>query len=434
MTIVRSFLPWLQVFFLQMTEPSGRALVALVSGWLLLPGHSLADRIRAAAVGRHRASYYRVLAGARWSLDAVGWRLLVLFLRWHPQETLLLIGDDTFLPRKGSKVFAAGMHRDPCLSTRQRTIKRWGHCWVVLSVALRSRHDPDRWFCLPVMMRLHVNEATAKKLGRPYRAKTDEMVEMLLSVEQRLPQQKLHFIADYGYTAPNMLRRIPRRIDVTGRANRRAQLFAPAPPRGPGRGRPKVRGARLPSPAQLLKQRTKRKTFQISPTRSYDVRWSGIQGCFFQAPDRLVHVVALEHCSRRREDDFFFSTVPNASCEQILRWYCVRWNIETTFRDCKQHLAIGATRNRTPRAVERSAATGFLLYSLVVLWNEARKTDASRIRNYQGKAHASFADMLAALRHESLAEHRQANFKDSTIPPELEKIVKYLEKLLVLAA
>jgi hypothetical protein len=391
------------VFFLQMTEPTGRALVVLLSGWLLLPGHSLADRIRAAAGGRHRASYYRVLASARWSLDAVSWRLLTLFLRWHPQETLLLVGDDTFLPRKGRKVFAAGMHRDPCLSTRHRKIKRWGHCWVVLSVALRSRHDPDCWFCLPVMMRLHVNEATAKKLGRRYRAKTDRMVEMLRCVEKRLSQQKLHFIADYGYTAPNMLCRIPPRIDVTGRVHRKAQLFAPAPSRGPGRGRPRVRGQRLPSPEQVLKQRAKRATLHVTANRSYQVRWSGIRGCFFQSPGRQVYVVALEHCHRRREDDFLFSTVPHANCEQIVQWYSVRWNIETTFRDCKQHLAIGAAQNRTRRAVERSAATGFLLYSLVVLWHEARQTDAFRIRNYRGKRHASFADMLAALRHESLA-------------------------------
>lgn len=111
MSIVSSFLPWLQVFFLQMTEPTGHAMVALLGGWLFSPGHSLADRIRAAVSGRHRASYYRVLGGARWSVDAVSWRLLALFLHWHPQETLLLVGDDTFLPRKGPKVFAAGMRK-----------------------------------------------------------------------------------------------------------------------------------------------------------------------------------------------------------------------------------------------------------------------------------------------------------------------------------
>lgn len=117
-----------------------------------------------------------------------------------------------------------------------------------------------------------------------------------------------------------------------------------------------------------------------------------------------------------------------------MQWYSLRWNIETTFRECKQHLAIGATQNRTRQSVERSAATGFLLYSLIVLWHEARQTDATRIRKYRGKSHASFADMLAALRHDSLVEHRRAHINDSAIPPKLEKILAYLEKLLAIAA
>jgi len=69
-------------------------------------------------------SYYRLLAAARWSIDEVSWRLLSKFLQWFPQDTLYLIGDDTLLARKGLKVYAAGMHRDPLLSTRKRTIKR----------------------------------------------------------------------------------------------------------------------------------------------------------------------------------------------------------------------------------------------------------------------------------------------------------------------
>jgi hypothetical protein len=434
MTIVDSFIPLLQVLFLSMTDPTGRAMVSLVTGWLFAPGRSLADRIRATSGKWHQASYYRVLATARWSVDAVSGRLLTTFLRWCPQETLTLVGDDTFLPRKGRKVFAAGMHRDPCLSTRQRTVKRWGHCWVVLSVVLRSSRDPAHYFCLPLMMRLYVNEATAKKQGRKYRSKTDLMIEMLQLIEQQLPQQKLHFIGDYGYTAPATLGRMPPRIEVTGRVHRRAKLYDPAPSRSRGRGRPRVRGTRLASPEQLLQQRATRQTLQITPHRSYRVRAASLQGCFYQVPDRLVQVVAVEHLRKRRENDVFYTTVLTASCQQIVQWYSQRWAIETTFRDCKQHLAIGAAQNRTRGAVQRTVPTGFLLYTLVVLWHEVRPAHTPAVREYRGKRHPSFSDMLAALRRDTLDQYRKRHLGESPLSSEPINTLTYLENLLALAA
>lgn len=434
MLIVDSFVPWLQVFFLSMSEPTGRTLISLVSGWLLLPGRSLADRIRAAEGQRHRASYYRLFSSAAWSLDAVSWRLLLRLLRWWPQKTLLLVGDDTLLPRKGPKVFAAGMHRDACLSTRSRTVKRWGHCWVVLGVVLTSRHDPHHSLCLPVMLRLFTGQATAKKLGWRYQSKSELMLEMLTQLERRLPQQKLHFLGDYGYTAPALLARIPERIEVTGRAHRRARLYRPAPPPSGRRGRPKVRGERLASPEQLLAAGGKRRTLRVTPHRRYRVRLSRLEGCFYQAPRRRVQVVALEHLSARRESDVFYSTVRSASAARIVCWYAQRFSIETTFRDCKQHLAIGRAHSRSRRAVERTAGTGLLLYSLVMLWHESRPAGPARpLRDYPTKRHPSLADILATLRRETF-DKLHDELTDSPNSPVFHKKLEYLQTLIALAA
>lgn len=435
MTIVSSFMPFLQVFCLAMTEPTANAFIALVTGWLFAPGRSLADRIRAISSHRCPDTYYRVLASASWSIDEVGFRLLKFILRRWPQETLFLVGDDTLLARKGSKVFGAGMHRDGCLSTRSRTVKRWGHAWVVLSVVFESRRNPGRYYSLPVLMQLYLSQATARKLGRKYRKKTKILIDMLRRLERELPQQKLHFLGDYGYTAPAVLRQFPRRIEVTGRAHRKARLYASAPPRRAGRGRPRVRGEKLDSPQELLEGRAQRREFEVAPGRRYRVRMAAIKGCFFQAPDRLVHVVALEHLGKRREDEVFFSTVTDASSEQIIRWYARRWSVEVMFRDAKQHLAVGRAQNRTPAAAKRTAAVGFLMYTLVVLWHETVQPQAvTGIRDYPGKRHPSFADMLSALRRDSLIEYRRKHFEASPQPSDLQKNYEHLEKLLLLAA
>jgi hypothetical protein len=434
MLIVDSFVPWLQVFFLSMTEPSGRLAVEFMTGWLFSPGRSLGDRIRAS--GQHsRSAYYRLLTAARWSVDEVSWRLLSKFLQWFPQDTLYLIGDDTLLPRKGPRVYAAGMHRDPLRSTRTHTIKCWGHCWVVLGVGLSSRRDPSHWYCLPVLMRLYLNQRTAKNLGRPYRTKSDLMIEMVTELERRWPQQKLHFIGDYSYTTPSSLRRLPVRVEVTGRLNRRAQFYESPPPRTGRRGRPKVRGKRLPSPQQMWEGRTTQQRVKIAPGRCYRIRVASQVGCFYSLPERKVKVIALQHIGRPREKEAFYSTVLDASVTDILRQYSQRWAIETTFHDCKQHLHIGAARSRTRPSVERAAAMGFHLYSLIVLWHETRRTATLQVRSYRGKRHPSFADMLVTLRDETLLQNIRPSINhEPQNPANLQKIIAYLEHLLALAA
>jgi len=62
MLIVDSFVPWLQVFLLSMTEPSGRLVVEFLTGWLFSPGRSLCDRIRAS--GQHSLLLSVVGSGA----------------------------------------------------------------------------------------------------------------------------------------------------------------------------------------------------------------------------------------------------------------------------------------------------------------------------------------------------------------------------------
>jgi hypothetical protein len=435
MNIVSSFMPFLQVFFLAMTEPTANAFLELVTGWMFLPGRSLADRIRAIPNSRPRDAYYRVLASASWSIEEVGLRLLRLILALAPQETLFLVGDDTLLARKGPKIFGAGMHRDGVLSTRTRTVNRWGHAWVVLGVVVESCRNPGRYYSLPVLMQLYLSQATSQKLGRKYRKKTELVLDMVRRIQRELPEQKLHFLGDYGYTAPAVLRQFPRDIEVTGRAHSKARLYEPAPPRGPGRGRPRVRGEQLPSPQELLEGRASHREFEVAPGRVYRVRLASAKGCFFQVPDRMVEVVALQHIGQRREDEVFYSTSLDAGAEQVIRWYARRWSIEVTFRDSKGHLAVGREQNRARAAARRTAAMGFLMYSLVVLWHEFAQPNASTsVRNYPGKRHASFADMLAALRRESLAEDRRKHFQSSPQSTELQKKYEYLEKLLILAA
>jgi hypothetical protein len=436
MEIVTSFVPLLQVFAFTMTDPTFRSFETVVAGWLFAPRRTVMGMVRASGSERHHAAFHRVFASARWSIDRVGLALLDWIVQRVPQETVFLAGDDTLLARFGLKVFGTGMHRDAVLSSRGHTVTRWGHCWVVLCVVIESPRTPGRFFALPVLARLYLNKDAAAKWRRKYRSKTDLMIEMLQRLQKHSPRQKLHFLGDSAYTAPAVLARIPKEIAVTGRVGTRARLHAPPPtPKTPKRGRPRVRGERLPNPDEMLDTKgLRRLVLKLYSRSTYKMRVAEVTARFFRTPDREVRVVAVEHLRGGRGREVFYSTESDASAEQILRWFSWRWPVEVTFHDAKGHMGVDQPQSRKAKAVERTAPTGLLLYSMVVLWHEfIRKQPAQAMRPWPDRRGASLPDMLAALRRDCLDQTKQKHLSTPNIPPGVQKILKPLEYLLALA-
>ena len=169
--------------------------------------------------------------------------------------------------------------------------------------------------------------------------------------------------------------------------------------------------------------------------RPYRVRLDAMEGRFYRPPHRPVKVVAVEHLRGGRGREVFYSTRTDVEAEPILQWFSRRWSIEVTFHECKRHLGIDEPENRTREAVRRTAPTGFLMYSLITLWHECvRPEPATPLRNYRGKSRVSFADMLAALRVDSLHEFQKNHLSPPGIPPAVRKILQPLERLIQLAA
>ena len=79
--------------------------------------------------------------------------------------------------------------------------------------------------------------------------------------------------------------------------------------------------------------------------------------------------------------------------------------MEVTNHDAKGQLGFEEPQGWTRRAVQRTAPVAMLLYSLVVVWfgrEGHRHYDPPHRPWYPGKTQASFADMLATLRCQSV--------------------------------
>ena len=300
-------------------------------------------------------------------------------------------------------------------------------------VVIESPRTPGRYFALPILARLYLNKKSAAKWRRVYRSKTNLMLEMLGVVHTHDSQQALHFLGDSAYTSSVMLQAIPEAIAVTGRigSNSRVHEMAPVEPTGQ-RGRPRVRGERLQTPDEMLDAKGLRHLLlKLYESTQYKVRVAEQVGCLFKAPKRQVKVVAIEHLRGGRGREVFYSTESSAGAEQILRWFSWRWPIEVTFHDSKQHLGLGEAENRKPKAVSRTVPTGLLLYSLI---ERIRHEPALPLRKWAGKDQASFAEMVAALRADSLAELKRKYLSTPGIPPGVHQFIKPLEYLIALAA
>src|SRR5918998_108630 len=135
-----------------------------------------------------------LLIRAAWSGRAAARVLLGLLLgAFAPRGPVVLGLDDTIERRRGRRIGAKGIYRDPVRSSKGHFVKASGLRW----------------------------------LGRP-----------------------LILVADSGFAALELLAALVRRgVTCVTRLRLDAALYAPAPPRRPGMvvGRPRTKGARLPT-------------------------------------------------------------------------------------------------------------------------------------------------------------------------------------------
>ncbi len=407
MSLVPSFVDLLQPLSCVMTTPTFHSFLTVLTGWAFARRRTLTGMILAAdAVGtKHHSAYHRLFAAARWSLDELGLAVFTLMLPLLNGPVLLGV-DDTLARKRGLKVFGVGMHHDPLLSTRKTTVTNWGHCWVVLGVILKLPFCGERWFCLPVLLRLYVPKKTARKKGLPYYTKPQLAVQMLQLLCGRFENRHFHAVGDSTYGGKSVLTRLPRNCGLTSRLAMDARLYDTPPVKRKSRkgGRPRKRGERLPTPEAMLAGRCRRLTLDIYGRKDTSRVSECVARCY-AAPDRPLKVVAVEPLTGGRKPQAFFSTCPADTAEQVLTCYAARWSLEVTNHDAKGQLGFEEPQGWTKRAVQRTAPTAMLLYSLVVLWFSReghRHCQPPERPWYLGKTQASFADMLATLRCQSV--------------------------------
>jgi hypothetical protein len=359
----------------------------------------------------HHSRAHDFFARRSWSADRLGLALAALIVARFAgaAETIRVAVDDTLFPRCGPKVFAASWLFDP--DAKAGTGLRRGNNIVCLGIVIRPQLLRHRPLCLPVLFRLwRPGEDGDEPPSRPELAQ--ELVAVLAA---RFPQRRLQMLGD-AYYANGRLAALPANASAIVRLRKNAVLWEPAPKaQAPRRGRPRKRGARIGSPAEIAADPNtdwRRLAIRGTSGASEAVEASWLDCLWYSAlGQRPVRVVICRDPARPdRPALFVLSTDLSPSAAEILSRFLERWSIEVAFQDAKSTLGVGEARNRVRRAVERTIPFGFVCQSITVCWyllNGDARGDVQRRREaapwYRQKRTPAFADMLVALRRELIA-------------------------------
>ncbi|MGH9108085.1 MAG: IS701 family transposase [Acidimicrobiales bacterium] len=379
------------------TQASFSIFEALLLGWVTAPGRrTITAMICAADPEGERAhdAYHRFVRAGRWSTNAL-WKVLVVHLVsvLAATGTLVLDCDDTLYKKSGRTVDGAGSFRDAVRSTRKKVVYTTGLNLVVVTLRVRPPWGGQP-IGVPVGVRLH-------RKGGP--TTLDLAQEIVTEIASWLPQRTFSLCADGAYAA--LARRGLPRTTLTSRMRRDAALYEPAPSRTGRPGRPRKKGKRLSTPAEMARTLKDDKFAAVRVDFRGKERdllvWSRPVLWYTTDPDHLVLLVIVRDPDGVMRDDFFFTTDLDASPGGVASLYAGRWSIECVNREVKQCLHAEDPQSWKGKGPERAASLSLWLYAAIWAWYiPTFGTTVTWITRpwYRTKATPSFLDALAALR------------------------------------
>ena len=185
------------------------------------------------------------------------------------------------------------------------------------------------------------------------------------------PDRPCYLAVDSAYAGRMLLEQRPPNVQIVSRLRPDAALWATAPKRRPGqKGRPRRRGARLPTPQQVAARCRRWHPLTVAIYgRTVTTQVRTMRALWYAAlRTQPVQIVLVRDPTGKRRDEAFFCTDRAADARFILEAYARRWCLEVTFHDAKQFLGFADPQCQTPRAVQRTAPFAFVVYDLVLLW------------------------------------------------------------------
>lgn len=223
-------------------------------------------------------------------------------------------------------------------------------------------------------------------------------------------------------------------MTLTGPMPRHASLYDVhpeldyPPARGRQRGRPRARGARIGTPADLAAATpsctatvTRYGTTATVTVHERRCLWPGV---FRSRPVRVI-VVTEPH----KPGLALVTTDMATPAAQLIARYAGRWAIEVAIFDAKNITGAGEARNRRPRAVERTVPFALFTQSIVIIWYHLAGHSPAITRDrrdrapwYATKTCPAYTDMITKLRRILIAAQFHPGVPRQPTPEEIHAV------------
>lgn len=427
------------------------AVRVLVIGAILAPGKrtvTAALRVMGLSDERQFQKYHRILNRSPWSSRAVSQQLLrLLVAAFVPPNAPIVVGlDETIERRRGAKIAAKGIYRDPVRSSHSHFVKASGLRWVCLMLLLPIPWAKRVW-ALPFLTALAPSQRYYEERGKSHKKITDWGRQMILQVRRWLPERPVVVVADSSYAVIKLLARCARLshpVTMVTRLRLDAALYDPAPPRTvSSRGRPRVKGARQPTLAQRV--------------HNLQTVWETTTVAWYGGGERQVELVSgtavwyhsgmppvpirwllIRDPLGHFETQALLSTDLTVTAAQIVSWFVQRWQLEVTQQEARAHLGVESQRQWSDLAILRTTPALLALFSLVTLCAHHLLHGADlppRQAAWYTKELSTFSDTLAFVRYHLWPS---TLFSMSLSEPDMVKIprtfLNHLNEMLAYAA
>ncbi len=384
----------------------------LVTGAILATGRrtvSAVLRVMGLSNERNYPKYHQVLSRAVWSGLEGSLVLLRLLLKTFAGLGPLIFGiDETIERRRGEKIAAKGIYRDPVRSSRSHFVKASGLRWISM-MWLTPIPFAQRIWALPFLTVLAPSERYYQARRRKAKTVLDWTRQLVFQLRRWLPNQALVVVGDSAYAALDFLHAcvsLKQPVTVITRLRLDAALYDPPPPYA-GRGRPRKKGTRRPTPQQRIDdpstiwQRVTLPWYDHHP-RELDMATGTAFWFHFGLPGVSIRYVLIRDVAGNFDPQALLSTDLTFTPEQILAFFMRRWQMEPTFRHVREHLGVETQRQWSDRAIARTTPLLLGLFSLITLLANALLTRHDltiRTAAWYPKPLPTFSDALALVRH-----------------------------------
>jgi len=249
------------------------------------------------------------------------------------------------------------------------------------------------------------------------------------------PDRRFIFVGDSGFGTHEVARfrhRHRDRLTLVSELHPDANLFDPPPVRRRRPGRPPVKGVRRRKPREAVAVARRRKALRVEwyggGTRRVSVvseaaRW--YKAGHGLVPVRWVHV---RDRTATHRDEYLYSTDPTLRPAEWIGLYCGRWNVETTFQECRSCLGLESTRGWGRATAPRAAPCLFGLYSVVALLYHAPPAEKrTGVIQWPGKTGVTFSDAVTTVRRwiwaETVPEQADPDGCVAKLPPDLRELL-----------